>query len=124
MENEQSVSASKQRIACALGVGHEAEDIAFFIADSRYVVSRSVGVRGVRRARACVAVAKQDPAVKLQAMKDGVIRKIAAFTVSDGNLKNGSRPCGIRERTVVAFDADVDVLANEVQSAISDKRAR
>ncbi len=105
-------------------MGHETEDIAFFIADSRYVVSRSVGVRGVRRAPACITVTKQNAAFQFKVMKDGVIREIATLTVSDGKLENGSRPCGIRERAIVAFYADADVFANEVQPAVSNERAR
>ena len=73
---------------------------------------------------ASVAVTKQDAAFEFEAMKDGVIREIATFAMSDGKLENGPCPCSICERTVVAFDADVDVFANEVQSAISDERAR
>jgi hypothetical protein len=105
-------------------MGHEAEDIAVLIADSRNVVSRPVGVCGVRRASPSVAVTKQDAAFEFEAMKGGVIREIATLAMSDGKLENGPCPCSICERTVVAFDADVDVLANEVQFTISDERAR
>ena len=124
MENKESVSAAQQGVASALWMGHEAEDIAVLIADSRNVVSRPVGVCSVRRASPGVAVTKQDAAFEFETMKGGVIREIATLAMSDGKLENGPCPCSICERTVVAFDADVDVLANEMQFTISDERAR
>ena len=124
MKNKESISAAQQGVASALWMRHEAEDIAVLIADSRDVVSRPVGVCGVRCAAASVAVTKQDAAFEFEAMKGGVIREIATLAMSDRKAENGSCPCGIREWAVVAFDADVDVFANEVQSAISDERAR
>lgn len=57
-------------------------------------------------------------------MEDVVISKIAAFAMSDRKAKDRSRPRGIGKWTVVAFDADMDMLANEVQSPISDEGAR
>jgi hypothetical protein len=124
LEDKESISAAQQGVASAFWMGHEAEDIAVLIADSRDVVFRAVGVRRGRRAAAGVTVAKQDAAFEFEVMKDVVIREIATLAVSNRKLENGSRPCGIREWTVVAFNADVDVFANEVQSTISDQRAR
>jgi hypothetical protein len=124
LENKESVSAAQQGVASALWMGHEAEDIAVLIADSRNVVSRAVWVRGVRRASAGVAVTKQDAAFEFEAMKCGVICEIATLAMSDGKVENGPCPCGIREWTVVALDADVNVFANKVQSTISDECAR
>jgi hypothetical protein len=57
-------------------------------------------------------------------MEDVVISKIAAFAMSDRKSKDRSRPCCVGKWTVVAFDTDMDMLANEVQSPISDEGTR
>lgn len=56
-------------------------------------------------------------------MKDIVVCKIAALTVRNRKPENGSRPRGISKGTVMTFDADVNVLTNEMQAAIAHKRA-
>ena len=56
-------------------------------------------------------------------VEDSVISKVAPLAVRNRQAQNGSRPCGICERAVVAFDTGVHVLANKVQSAVSDERA-
>jgi hypothetical protein len=114
LENKQSVRAAQQWVASTLGMGHEAEDVSLLIANSRNAVSRSVGIRGLRCAAALVAVTKQDAAFEFEPMEDDVIRKVAPLAMSDRKAQNGSRPCGICERAVMAIDTHVYVLANEV----------
>jgi hypothetical protein len=53
-----------------------------------------------------------------------VVSEITTFTMSDRKPKDGSIPSGVRQRTVMAFDTDVDMFANEVQSPVSDERPR
>ena len=103
---------------------HQTEDVALLVADSRYVVARSVWVGRVGCAPPDIAITEENPAFELKAMEDVVISKIAALAMSDRKSKDRSRPGGIGKGTVVALDAYMDVLANEMQSAISDERAR
>jgi hypothetical protein len=109
---------TKVRIACALGVGMRPKTLRSSL-QIPATLSRFIA-RGVRRAPR--RRRREAGSAELEAMKDGVIRKIAAFTASDGNLKNGSIHaafvtgcCGVQRGRGRA--------SNEVQSRFH-KRAR
>src|SRR4029077_2925914 len=119
-KNSRIVRATRFERASSHEMRHEAKNIPLRIADSRDVIFGPIGVPRFRRASPCVAVAEQDAAIQLKLLQQGLIGEITAFAMGDGKAQNRSRPHRIGERAVMALDPDMNVLANEVQSAIPD----
>jgi cyanophycinase-like exopeptidase len=123
-KNREAIGAAEERIAGALRVGHQAEDIAGFVSDSRDVFPRSVGIGLIRCPALGIAVAEDDLAVEAEAGECLVVGKVATFTVRNGDIQNLPGPCAVRERRIVLLNANRNVLANKVEAAIANQRAR
>ena len=123
LENEQPVGATQEWVASSLGMRHQAADVAFLVADSRDIVLRAVRVGRLGCAPARIAVAEQHATFTFEMVENGIFSKIAALTVGDGKTQDSSVPGGIRERTVMSLDTDMNVFANEVKPSIANERA-
>ena len=86
MQNHKAVGAAESRVAGALGVGHEAEDISGFVANAGDVFSGAVGICGIGHGAGGIAVADEDLVVGVELRERGVISEVAAFAVSDGDV--------------------------------------
>src|SRR5258707_1260891 len=83
-----AVVAAEERFASAFGMRHQAGHIALFIADAGDVLQRAVGIRGVGRVSAGVAVLPQNLVVGLELRERFFVGKVAAFAVRDGHAEN------------------------------------
>ena len=86
MQNHEAVGAAEGRVAGALGVGHEAEDISGLVANAGDVFTGAVGIRGVGHGAGGIAVADENLVVGVELRERGVIGEVAAFAVGDGDV--------------------------------------
>src|ERR1700722_8987236 len=113
IENHFSVFAAEQDFTGALGVRHQAKDIAAFIADAGDVVERAVGVGGVGKIAVLRTVAEEDAVFTLELLDHGWFGEIVAFPVRDRDAQDLAFVAGVGEWRVGGFDAHMDVFAAE-----------
>src|SRR5438270_6062028 len=108
-EEDQAVRRAEKGVARPLGVGHQADDVAFGRTDAGDVVGGAVGVLDVA----------QDDAVVGAEFGQGALRaRVVALEVVDGQLQHltGRRPR--REHRPRAVDPHLDVAAQELQGPV------
>src|SRR5712692_8087665 len=104
-------------------MGHHAEHVASGAADAGNIFQRSVGV-GFRCDFALrVRVAEDDTVVALQISECGLIAKIIAFHVADGDGQHFASAAGVGKRRVVVFDSYVHRLADIFQTDVAHQRS-
>lgn len=104
-------------------MGHEAEDISGFVADAGDVFAGSVGVCGIGRLALGVAVADEDLVVRVEGGEGGVVGKVAAFPVSDGDIEDLACGGGVGESGIGRFHTDALVFADEVEAFVANEGA-
>ena len=88
MQNYEAVGAAESRVAGALGVGHEAENISGLVANAGNVFTGAVGICGIGHGAGGIAVADEDLVVGVELGQRGVIGEVAAFAVRDGDVED------------------------------------
>jgi len=122
-EEDEAVGGAEGGLDSALGVGHEAEDVAVAVADAGDGVERAIGIglgivcSGV--AAVGMHVVKNNLVVALEIGERGGVAEIISFHVGDGHFQDLARARGAGEGRVGAFDADVDLAAEEAESLIA-----
>ncbi len=104
-------------------MGHEAEDISGFVADAGDVFAGTVGVCGIRGLALGVAVADEDLVVRVEGGKGGVVGKVAAFPVGDGDIEDLAFGGGAGESGIGRFHTDALVFADEVEAFVANEGA-
>src|SRR5216684_4563035 len=122
-QNDQAVGRAESGFHGALGMGHEADDVAFAVADARDIVQGTVRIAcrvvcSVRR-----GVAENDLMIFLEFGERGFVAGVIAIVVRDGNLEDLAVLRGVRERRVRLLDTNVNVAADISQAAIAHHRA-
>ena len=102
-------------------MGHEAEDISGFVADAGDVFAGAVGVCGIGGLTLGVAVADEDLVVRVERGEGGVIGKVAAFPVGDGDIEDLAFGGGAGESGIGRFHADALVFADEVETFVANE---
>ena len=88
-ENAFAVLAAEPRVAGAVGVGHQAENVARAVANARDVRARAVGVgRDGRLAGLRIDVAHEHLIVRLQFGQRGVVGVVTTLAVGDGHAQD------------------------------------
>ena len=109
--------------ARALGMRHQADDVASFAADAGDVAERPVRVGRVRQLARLVAVAEDDAPRRLELADHIGLRVVVPFAVRDRQSQPLPGAGARRERRVGLLDADDDVLAVKLQVTIAQHRA-
>ncbi len=91
-ENSESIVAAENFLRGALGVGHQAEDIARAVGDARDVALRAVGISFRRRAALGVAVGEEDLLVREERAERRFVGDVMALAVRDGQGAAPGRP--------------------------------
>src|ERR1043165_3323799 len=102
---------------------HESQDVARRVADACDIIARAVRVGFRCRLAFARAVAKDDAVFALQLFKGGVVASVVAFGMSDWNAEHASRLQLIGKRRLGRLDANIDVIADEMQVALATERA-
>src|SRR5258708_6232016 len=120
-ENDQAISGAESGFHGALGMGHEAGDVAFAVADSSDIVNCAVGITSVvsflgsRKATDGTVgrcVAEDDLAILFEFGERGFVAGVIAIVVRDGSFQDLAVLRGVREGRVRLLDTDVDVAAD------------
>src|SRR5216684_7934354 len=121
-ENDQAISGAESGFHGALGMGHEAGDVAFAVADARDIVQGTVGI--ARRVVCSVrrGVAENDLTIFLEFGEHGFVAGVVAIVVRDGNFQDLAWPRGVGKGRIGLLDADVNVAADISQAAIAHHR--
>src|SRR5216683_5387066 len=131
-QNDQAVGRAESGFRGALGMGHEAGDVAFAVADARDIVNCAVGIAGVvsflgsRKATDRTVgrgVAEDHLLIFLEFGERGFVAGVIAIVVRNGNLQDLALLRGVREGRVRLLDTDVDVTADVAEAAIAHHRA-
>src|SRR5262249_5455083 len=80
--------------------------------------------RPVRDRAARIAVSKDDAVLTLELGHRRFVAEIIAFPMRHGDAQDLPLLIAVGERRVGALDADVDMLADELQVAVAQQRAR
>ena len=123
MQDHEAVGAAEGWVAGALGVRHEAENIARFVADAGDVFAGAVRICGIGHGASGVAVAHEDLVVGVEFGERGVVGEVAALAVRDGDVEDLAFGGGTREARVRGFHAEVLVFADEVEALVAHERA-
>src|SRR5512134_2436701 len=84
-EQDEAVGAAEHRLAGALRMRHEPDDVAFFVADAGDVVDGAVRVRQISDVPLRVAVAEDDPPGRLELPHHLGVGVVVALAVRNGN---------------------------------------
>ena len=104
-------------------MGHEAEDVSGFVADTGDVFAGAVGVCGFGGLALVVAVAHEDLVVRVEGGECGVVSEVASFAVRDGNVEDLAFARRASESRIGGFHAEVLVFADEVKAFVANERA-
>jgi len=114
-----------------LGVRHQAEHVAVFVADAGYVVEGAVRARVARRAvgpdpfaAVGLAVAQHDLAIPLHAGERAGVDPVVALVVLDHDAQHVAGLGRLGEGRAGVLDAQVDVAAHELEAHVANERAR
>src|SRR5438132_1602762 len=83
LENQQSVRSTKGRLAGALGMGHQAEDVAAFVHQPGDAVQRTIGIPGRIGGAVGIAVAQRDQSAALDLLKLLAWREVTPLPMGD-----------------------------------------
>src|ERR1017187_5793726 len=97
LKNHPAILAAEQFFTGALGVRHETEYVAGFVADAGDVVERPVRVGGVGDLPVLRAIAKENAALALELLDHLWLGEITALPVRDGEAQHLSFAAGVRE---------------------------
>src|SRR5215472_9206613 len=100
-------------------MGHQAGDVPFAVRDASDVVHRAVGSAGVIVRTIGRRIAKNDLAILLEFRERRLVHGPVAIRMRDGNLEDLALSSGVGERRVGLLHANVDVAADEAQSAVA-----
>src|SRR5208282_4577843 len=127
-EDDEAIGGPQRRFHRALWMRHEADNVAFTIADSSDGVESSVRVCreivDAGRASVRMNVAENHLLVPFQIRQSRHIAKIISFHVRDGHLEHLALLGRARERSVRALHADVNLAAEKAQLLVAHHRAR
>ena len=105
-------------------MGHEAEDVSGFVANAGDVFAGAVGVCGIGGLALGVAVADQDLVVRVEGGEGGVIGKVAAFAVGDGDIEDLAFGRGAGESGIGRVHTDALVFADKMEAFVANESAR
>jgi hypothetical protein len=118
-EDYQAVFGVQGGFYGALGMGHEAGDVAFAIADASDVVCGTVGIAGVVVFAVGRGVAEQDLVIFFESGEHGFIAIVIAVAVGDGEFEDLAFLRGVGEGGVGVFYADMHVAADEAEAGVA-----
>ena len=118
-----TIDAAEKRLACAVGVGHQAGHVAVWVADPRDVEKRTIGVCIVCDLALRGAILPEDLVVRLECGEGGGVGEVTSIAVRDGNAKGFiSRYPGCEWR-IVGESFQEDLFAAKLERTISHERA-
>ena len=113
-QQDDTVGRTEDRVGCAFGVRHQADDVAAFVADAGDVVEAAVGV---------VDVANDDAVFGSQLLEGGRVADEVALEVVDRDAQDLAVGCFVGQRGRGGLDAQLDRLAQELQACVLLQRA-
>src|SRR6266403_5577495 len=112
-ENDQAISGAESGFHGALGMGHEAGDVALAVADASDIANCAVWIARAVVGTVGSCVAENYLAVLLELGERGFVAIVVSVGVRDGKLEDLALLRGVGERRVRLLDADVHVAADE-----------
>src|SRR5260221_2916083 len=97
LEDDTAIGAAEEGIAGALGMRHEAEDIAPFVDDAGDALDGAVWIGGIDRRTARADVAQEHAALGIELAKGRGVSHVAAFSVRDGNVQRRTGAAKVQE---------------------------
>src|SRR6266568_2404787 len=127
-EYYETLGGTECRFHGAFGMGHEAGDVAFTIANAGDVGHRAVGIAsgvsfflGGRRAGDAIrrGVAEDDLAILFEFGERRIVNSVISVVMRDGNFQDLTLLGSRREGCVGLLDTNVDMAANVAQTCIA-----
>ncbi len=118
-EYRQTIGGTQRRFDGALGMRHQAGDVALAIADAGDIVHRAVGIAGGIVFSVGGRVTEDDLPIFLKIGERGFIAGVVAVGMRDGDFEDLALLRSVSERRIRLLDADVDVAADEAQAGVA-----
>jgi hypothetical protein len=100
-------------------VRHQAQYVAFAIADARDICDGAIGICGGIFAAVGSCVTENNLIISFERVERCGIAEIVSFVVGNGSFDDITTSSGAGERRVGCFDADVNLQAAETQARIA-----
>src|ERR1700678_2776777 len=123
LKNRPPVRRPQDDLAGPLRMGHEARDIAGFIADAGDVAQRTIRIAALGQLALGVGVLPENSVVLFQLLQGGLVREVAALAVGDGQAQDFSGRNLVREGRLVRGGLEKNMFAAKLERAISNERA-
>src|SRR5580692_2389588 len=126
-KNHQAVSGAERRFHGAFGMRHQAQNVAFAVANAGDGMQRAVGIgfavvfgrlRAIR-----LYVVKNNSTVAFEFGERGRLAEIISFVVRNRNFQHLTLLRGASEGSVGGFDADVHLATEIAQALVAHHRA-
>jgi len=118
-EDDQAVLGIESGFDSAFGMRHQTGHVAFTIADTGDIGCGAVWIACGIVISCRRGVTEQDLMILLEFGKRGIVTRVIAVAVGDGNFQNLARLCGARERGMGVFDSNVNVAADEAEAGVA-----
>src|SRR3984885_4361988 len=122
-EKRPSVCAADQGVDQVFWMGHQTQHIEPVVEHARYRIDGAVRARTVPDAALSVAIAKRDPAFRLDPADGVVVGDEVSLAVGNGEFDHLSRRIATRERSLRVLDPDMLHFADEAQLRIAHQNA-
>lgn len=113
LKNFDAVLGGVEGVDCAFGVGHHAENIAFFITNAGNTICRTVRV---------LSITEQDLVILFEEAEFVFCDTEISFTVGDGDVEGGSEGFGV-EAVSGVLGEEFASLAAELEAVVLDEAA-
>src|SRR5438552_4168347 len=124
LEQQQTIRTAERRLARALRMRHQTDDVAVLAADAGDAVHRAVWIRLLGRLAKRVGVPEHDTAGRFELGDHFRRREIVAFAMRDRHAQHLTDATVEGERRIDALDAKADEFAMKLEIAVTEHRAR
>src|SRR5690606_30917011 len=123
VEEGPAVVAPQKRVRRALGVRHQAENIALLVVDASDIVRRSVRVRALASRTVGVTVSKRDPTFAIEAPKRLGVGEVIAVMMGHRYADGLADPVASREQRMLRLDTQVHEATDVAKPRIPHERS-
>src|SRR5579859_1855166 len=118
------IMAAQDILTRAVRMGHEAENVPFFVADASDVFKGTIGIGFGCGFSLFITVFHDNLFAVFQLFQAIRVDEVISLPMGNGDLEDLALLAGIRERRVGLLHPDMDIAADELEAFVPQKRSR